>query len=272
MSKNEDIIESISFTDSEIKEGNKRKQLAPQGEKMRIPFLITEASRTVSEKKGSYMITMTMAPLRDPEDAASKGSPTARNSLILPKRNPKVPGHVAPNTLGMCNAFLHAAFPDEVPRYPQKVGAGYQYRGEDIAKDEYEACAFDAGKITGQKLSELWDEPTKLQGIMVWARPFENGDYVNLEKFTPELPDDCEMVDPANWVEQAAESEESEEEEVEVDDDDDDDDDGDGDEDEVAAKEEEEEEAPPPKPSSKGSAKAKAATPAKKAPATKKKK
>ena len=213
----ESTIERITFTDNEIKQANKRKSLAPQGEKMRIPFLVTDAQTKVADK-GSYMIVCTLAPLKDPDDASSKGSPTTRNNLILPKQNKNHEGHVRPNTLKMCNDFLSAAEPEKVPSYPRRQSDGsYVYRGEEIAKDEYDVSAHDAGKATGDFLSSLWDEPSQLIGVMVWAQPYENKGYVNLKNFSAELPDDCEMVDPSSWSsEPEDEDEESEEAETET--------------------------------------------------------
>lgn len=221
MSVQANVPDEIDFNDSDVANANKRRQLSPTGNKRRIRFVVTNADKKVSEEKGTMMLILTCAPLRDPDNAESKGSPTVRHSLIIPKRNKDFPGHTAPNTMGLCHGY-YSAVDEEMLDYPRfdKDSKVYLFNDEELEKDDVEEKRLEVGRAVADKLAEDWKNPANRIDDAFFAEVIENKGFTNLRSLSAELPEDCDVVPPDEWMSAGEDDDEEAEEESDEDEED----------------------------------------------------
>lgn len=212
------VPDEVDFNNSEIAAANKRRTFAPTGEKRRVRFVVSAADRQVAKEKGTMMIVLTCSPLKDPDNADSKGSPTIRHSLILPKANKDFDGHRAPNTAGLCHSYYRAVMEDDMPDYPRfdRDANSYTYNGEEIERDENEVYRLEVtGAVTAQ-LAKDWGTPGNRIDDCFYAEVVDNKGFANLRNLTSDLPEDCELVPENEWVAGSATDDDDDDEETEA--------------------------------------------------------
>lgn len=203
------IPDRLDFSQAEINRMAKRKELANG----KYRFKIVQAERTINEKSGNFSIVTQCSALRDPEDANSETKPYARNQLTLPKANPDVPGHKAPNTGGLMNSFFRALYPEDIPERPERGDDGnWYFKGEAIERDQYEPCMQEIYAAVSEKMSAAWADPATLIGHVFYAEygPDKTGQYKNIQNPSSELPDGWELTPADKFFDDADEAESEE--------------------------------------------------------------
>lgn len=195
MSNQKNVPTNISYTDDEIAKASSRPTLNPGWYR----FLIRNAENTVSENKGHIMTNITLAPLTDPDDAATFSSPTIRHNIVWPFKNPEYDGHKAPNTTGICHNFLRAVLPDEIHDYPRKVDRVLTYKGEAIPSDEEASCRMEVTRSVFEYGKKVLGDPEVLNDNVVYAEVYQNGEYLNARNFRAELPEEAVLVSPEDF-------------------------------------------------------------------------
>lgn len=160
-------------------------------------FLITEAKSVVSEKTNHLMTQIICAPLKDPDDANSKTSPTVRNNIVWPFANPEVEGHEPPNTGAMLPRTLQAILgPDVIPDMPVRgKDKVLRYRGEEIENSKEDEKRQEVITLTLDKGVEIHDAPETLLNETFYGKVKHDGDFAVIERMAFTLPDNAELVD-----------------------------------------------------------------------------
>lgn len=191
MAQERELPTDIDFSEADVSDASKIPQLPAD---YFFRFLVTDP-KPGSYASGHLCINMRLVPLRDPDDASSIASPSVRHSLCLPFRNPNHEGHTAPKTASLCHEFLSAVWPDKIPAMPRKVDGEWEYAGKTISAEEVDEARKEATGKLFDELKALWSDCSTLDREAVYARTFANGDYINLKKFSAELPEDGELYE-----------------------------------------------------------------------------
>lgn len=153
-------------------------------------------------KTGSLRFEQTFVPLKDPTDGESKGNMKIRDYLSLPFENPEKKGHKIPNTVRVVHSRLKALggeIGDDIPDYPRKEDGAYAFKGEEITKEELQDCDKEVSEAVRKRIIELWEEPTKVHGYVMFGYVKVNGDYNNIATSRAQLPDGEELVPVEQW-------------------------------------------------------------------------
>lgn len=196
----------ISYDDKDVREAAHRPVISLGWKR----FVVTDAERAESKlrddgKGGHLMLKLQVMPL-DGDNVAH--DPQVINNIVLPFKNPRVPGHQKPNTAYICLMFLRAIDPDAFPPTPTSKGGGVwethdgqlitDYNEVSRMREEQQALVFE-------RLKEYWANPSALVEETFFATVKQNGQYRNLDSISAEPPPDEEVqTDPQDfkeWVE-----------------------------------------------------------------------
>lgn len=159
-------------------------------------FVVVDAERKNSKTTGHLMLQLQVAPLDGPGDDAEAHEPHAFNNIVLPFKNPKVPGHEPPNTSYPCRIFLRALTPEDFPPVPLRKGNGMweTHEGEILTDpEEVDRRKEQQTTLIFERLKEYWSNPTALVGETFYANVVQNGKYRNLDDVQAEPPGDAEV-------------------------------------------------------------------------------
>lgn len=187
---------TISFSDQDVADAVIPDKLA-EGWYL---FVYKSAEASVHEKNGHLVINTTARPLEDPTDSASVSSLSIRDNIFLPFRNPDVPGHKRPNTLGLCQARL-IAIDHSFPIPPRKIKGkqAFEFDGQEIDSAQADAERIKIGRRVMERLTDLWETPEELLECAFYGLVEHKDGYANINRWARELPADATLVAPENF-------------------------------------------------------------------------
>src|SRR5687768_10030593 len=172
----------ISYTEDDVSRDVQKKRYTPGW----YQLLCTTNNPKVSQKTSSLMFQQNWVPLKEENDAESKGGQAIGNFLTLPFANPDVAGHTAPNTVNICHALLRAVggeLADGIPDYPRKVDGTLYFEDEEIAKEDEEEARKKVARATRDRIIELYDDPSQLEGYTAYGYVTIDGEYNKIKTF-----------------------------------------------------------------------------------------
>lgn len=194
-------------------------------------FLSTGAKQTVSDAKGTMMVSFQNLPLEKPTDTKSgQRKFKVRNSVCMPVANPDREGHEAPNTSGIVYDFLRAVagadpkdplYVEDIPRPVKGERGKYLDAKTKKTLNEAEATArkveiFD--KVF-DKCAEIWTKPNLLDDLVYYGKVVHNeSGFTNIVSPSATLPEGEQLVPRNRWLledEDEDESDDDDEEEEE---------------------------------------------------------
>lgn len=211
-----EILVKTSYTDKEITKAAQQDKVTEGWHRA----IMVEMKRQISEENRHLMLVSQWRILKDPEDAGSAlASPTLRNYLCLPLRNPEVPNHVPNKFFAVrTNQFFSALVPNKedaaeggptkglfVPALPHRVKGTkrYEYMGQDIEREDFEAYKEDAYKHTFEMAATIWNDDTGdavdvlLKSVAyVLVEYEESSDFPSISRFAYDLPEGEQLVPP----------------------------------------------------------------------------
>lgn len=197
-----DLPDEISFTESDVARMSVRRTLNEGWYR----FIITDAKKKEAAS-GNLMLAVECAPLKDPEDANSKGTPTLRHNVILPFPNPNIEDHVAPDTGGIVRSFVLAieGVAGVIPRYDKETKT-FLINGDPVEKEVAATRNKEIDRAAMVAVQGYWKEPMQLNDCVFYAQVYQNGEFTNLKRLSNVLPDDAELVDPKNFSGKASDT------------------------------------------------------------------
>ena len=147
----------VVFDDEAIRLAAKRKELPLGWHK----FIVDEVQPSVVEDgklRGTFVITLKLAALPDPDDPESRARPYVYDKLRLPIANPRVDGHKPADWMyGMTAAALRALFdPNELLRSPRSDDGDWWFDNEKINPAQIDDCKQLALKAAVELSKELF--------------------------------------------------------------------------------------------------------------------
>lgn len=161
------VPETITYTDADMNAQNVPREKVPVDHWAR--YVIARTKKTVSEKKGTLGLRLTLNPLT--EDGEVDTGIQEFHTLWMPFANPNKPGHTAPRTRKMMYNFLKSIEPDFRP-YPTKDADGNWVMDGQILEEDQRKEVFDtAHRQVMDKVQNLWNNADEvLQNELIWAK------------------------------------------------------------------------------------------------------
>ena len=201
---------SLPFTDKDVAEAATKRILTPGFYR----FIVRKAISKVVDKPrwpgdvpGSYVLTTTCAPLKDPDDAATAlVNPNVWHDLELPIKNPDFDEHVKPDTMWKVGSFLATCFDNDIAAEPKRNEEGeWEYNGKVVAGDKLKAAQKEYAQSIFDKMNEVWADPDLLKDCVFYAEvTYSKKGYPKLRMIASELPEEAVLVDAKNFVALAA--------------------------------------------------------------------
>ncbi len=191
--------DDIAPTDDELLDMTKRKRLASGWYAS-----VTDNTKKRVSDSGTLIIEWEEFPLEDPDNRSTMSTPSQRDSLILPIKNPNFPDHKKPDTLTMCLGKLQNLLgEDRIPRFPSfdRATKEWSFKNEVISEEEVNDKKVEVSKMVHNMCVDLWTgelDLTELNGRFSYiyiGEPNEKG-YINVKKRQGKLPDDATLVKP----------------------------------------------------------------------------
>lgn len=194
----------VDFTDEQVMNDAKKKVLADGWYR----FIISGPEVTTS-KSNHIMIKCPCAPLQNTKDANSAFWTKIYHNVILPLRNKAVPGHKAPDTMGLCSQFFGAVLEDKWPQFPEWVNGTLTWKGqeldsviEDDTRNEVTRSRYNL--LTKIASSDPHDPEYGVVSLLdknvFYAEVITNQGYKNLSKIKLELPQGAVLVSKEKFL------------------------------------------------------------------------
>lgn len=187
----------LSYTDDDVSRDVQRKLFAEGWYALLLTSNFADENKT-----GSLRFTQKFAVLEDPTDHTTQSAQKILNYMTLPFDNPKKPLAKLPDTLGICYSQLKALGGDvggDLPKYPHKVDGVLTFEGSEISKDDYKECQKKVSRATRDRLIDLHEEPSSMEGHSCWGYVEIDGEYNRITRFRSELPEGEEPVARDQW-------------------------------------------------------------------------
>ncbi len=195
-----DMPEELSYTKDDVSKSVKQKRYKDGW----YAAMIETNTPKMSKNTGSFMLVQTIVPLKNANDASSKGPMVVFNNLTLPFANPKVKDHTPPKTLGICHSFLRSLggeVAQNIPDFPKKEDGEFIYNGEGISESQLQECREEVAEFTMQYLQKLWKTPDLIENYSCYVQLVQEGDYTKVKRFRSELPEGENTVPEEEWFE-----------------------------------------------------------------------
>lgn len=206
---------SLPFTDKDVAEAAAKRILNTGFYRFLVrksTTKIVDKARWPGDVPGSYVITATCAPLRDPEDASSVlVNPNVWYDLELPVKNPDFEDHTKPDTMWKVGAFLQACFDNEIPAEPRRNEEGeWEYNGKVVAGDRLKVAQKAYSQSIFDKMNEIWADADLLKDCVFYAEvTYSKKGYPKLRLVSSELPEGAELVPEKQFVRSATDLDEA---------------------------------------------------------------
>lgn len=200
------LPDEISFSEETIRSAAEKDTLAEGW----YQFLIVQAERQLS-KSGRYMLKLNCIPLAKENNPETKVSNLGiRHYVVLPHTNPamEIDDEAAEakrqKSLGHnFGRFLRACFGSDeegIPDNPKWIDGVPTYRGEEIDPSEEQACRQEVARAIYDMGTSLWKPANTddLINLAFFGKVIENGQYMNIQTVSEEIPDGVELSVPGS--------------------------------------------------------------------------